>query len=109
MSSASDIYEQSSKILIEDNRQMLLKFFIIVVLLLIVIIILTAVAIRIYGKIKADSADMEEQNDFLFEFDTLSDSDRENSTDSATKLKIEDDLDIEFIDVVELETTLHEE
>ena len=88
---------------------MLLKFFIIVVLLLIVIIILTAIAIRIYGKIKADSADMEEQNDFLFEFDTLSDSDRENSTDSATKLKIEDDLDIEFIDVVELETTLHEE
>ena len=88
---------------------MLLKFFIIVVLLLVVIIILTAVAIRIYGKIKADSADMEEQNDFLFEFDTLSDSDRENSTDSATKLKIEDDLDIEFIDVVELETTLHEE
>ena len=71
MSSASDIYEQSSKILIEDNRQMLLKFFIIVVLLLIVIIILTAIAIRIYGKIKADSADMEEQNDFLFEFDTL--------------------------------------
>ena len=76
---------------------------------MVVIIILTAVAIRIYGKIKADSADMEEQNDFLFEFDTLSDSDRENSTDSATKLKIEDDLDIEFIDVVELETTLHEE
>ena len=63
----------------------------------------------IYGKIKADSADMEEQNDFLFEFDTLSDSDRENSTDSSAKLKIEDDLDIEFIDVVELETTLHEE
>ena len=26
-----------------------------------------------------------------------------------SKLKIEDDLDIEFIDVVELETTLHEE
>ena len=124
MNSAEEIYAQSAKIIVEDDRQQLLGFFIFAVIFLAVVVVITVVAVTIYKKVKQKNDYVAEQSEniFPFEFDTLSDSEEKSATDGQTRdprdiLKntgkktphpkqepeSAEELDIEFVDVLDIE------